>query len=69
MITISAEQIDRAAQEMSVIKPWGYEEYRKVGGEWVLSYFLVLDKPNRRTLKVDAVTGEDGWIKWGEVIA
>ena len=64
MYTISANEIDRAAQEKSVVMPWGYEEYIKVDGEWVKDHLLVVDAERRITHKIYLDNRESEIIHW-----
>ena len=50
---LSYEQIVQAATEKSECFPWGYKDYIKVDGAWVLSHLLIVDRllgrPTRST--------------------
>ena len=63
-VIISANEIENAAQEMSKVTPWGFEEYIKVGGEWKLECALVVEKDMRRTHKVYADNRATEIINW-----
>jgi hypothetical protein len=52
MYTLSAQQIDNMAQEKSEVCEWGYKEYHKINGEWVLDHLLIPEPDFKRSYKV-----------------
>ena len=64
--TITADQIDQTASEKSEIRPWGYKEYRKRDGQWVLDHLLIVDKDAQTSTRVYTDDRPDEIIHWGE---
>lgn len=64
--TITANQIDDAAQEMAEKTEWGWKEYRKENGEWRLDHILVVNTDKKQTLKIYADRRHSEIIEWHE---
>jgi len=65
---LSYEQIVQAATEKSECFPWGYKDYIKVDGAWVLSHLLIVDRLSGKTYKVYPDTRPMEVITWKGII-
>ena len=64
--TITAEQIEQAAQEMTKCLPGRYENYIKKNGEWVLDNILIPNNAGRFSTRFFVDGREKEIIKWAQ---
>lgn len=64
-ITLTAEDIDRMADERAESFDWGYKEYLKRDGRWYLDHIIILNRDERMSTFVYTDNRPCQTVPWG----